>query len=87
MLLVTFLIEAELSIFIIKVKREMEGIDFFVDSKGRKTKVLIDLDKYRYKLKDAFNFVDLCLKKEEPPESWDAVKAKLVSIGKIKEGE
>jgi len=65
----------------------MEGIDFLVDSKGRRTKVLIDLDKYRYKLKDAFNFIELCLKKEAPPESWDKVKAKLVSIGKIKEGE
>ncbi|OPX21596.1 MAG: hypothetical protein B1H03_06315 [Planctomycetales bacterium 4484_113] len=54
-----------------------EGIKFIVDDKGKKTAVIIDLEKYGELWEDIYDYI-ICLEREnEPRETLEEVKAKL----------
>ena len=61
----------------------MEGIDFITDSKGKKTKVIIDLEEFPDNFEDAFDMITYYLHKDDPRESLEEVKSRLISAGKI----
>jgi len=61
----------------------MEGIDFITDAKGRKTKVIIDLEKYQDNLEDALDLITYFLHKDDPRFSLEQVKAELIASGKL----
>ncbi len=61
----------------------MEGIQFVVDDKGRKTAVLIDLRKYGELWEDFYDSVTARLRSDEPRESLESVKERLRQQGKL----
>ncbi len=61
----------------------MEGIQFVTDDKGRKTAVLIDLKKYGEQWEDFYDSLVAAERKNEPRESIESVKRRLVRQGKL----
>ena len=61
----------------------MEGIQFVTDDKGRKTAVLIDLKKYGEQWEDFYDSLVAAERKNEPRESIESVRRRLVQQGKL----
>ncbi len=55
----------------------MEGIQFVTDDKGRKTAVLIDLEKHGDLWEDIHDRLVAAERKGEPAESIESVKSRL----------
>lgn len=61
----------------------MEGIQFVVNGKGKKTNVLIDLEKYGNIWEEFYDRVLIETRKDEPRESLSSVREKLKQQGKL----
>ena len=61
----------------------MEGIRFLVDEQGEKTAVQIDLGKYGELWEDIYDVLLAEMRKDEPRESLDNVKQRLMEQGKL----
>jgi hypothetical protein len=61
----------------------MEGIQFVTDDKGRKTAVLIDLEKYGERWEDFYDSLIAAERENEPRESIESVRRRLVRQGKL----
>ena len=64
----------------------VKGISYITDSKNRKKAVVIDfktIEKYDENLEDLFDVILAEARKDEPSSSWDDVKKKLKSKGKL----
>ncbi len=61
----------------------MEGIQFVTDDKGRKTAVLIDLEKHGELWEDFYDSLIAAERKDEPRESIETVRRRLVRQGKL----
>ena len=61
----------------------LEGIQFLVNTKGEKTAVLIDLEKYGEVWEDFYDLLIAKNRQAEPRESLDEVKEKLLAEGKL----
>ena len=61
----------------------MEGIQFVTDDKGRKTAVLIDLKKHGELWEDFYDSLVAAERKDEPRESIEAVRKRLMRQGKL----
>lgn len=61
----------------------IEGIYFVVNEQGERTAVQIDLKKYGELWEDFFDTFIASERAEEPRESLDAVRQRLVEIGKL----
>jgi PHD/YefM family antitoxin component YafN of YafNO toxin-antitoxin module len=62
----------------------MEGIRFVIDSKGKKSAVLIDLKKYSELWEDFYDSLIARLRTNEPRESHKSVKERLRRQGKLR---
>ena len=63
----------------------MNGIQFLVDEKGKKTAVLIDLKKHGELWEDFYDNVVSEQRKNEPRASWETVKRRLRRAGKLRD--
>ena len=61
----------------------MEGIQFVTNDKGRKTAVMIDLQKYGELWEDFYDSLTARLRANEPRETLDSVKKRLRKRGKL----
>jgi hypothetical protein len=61
----------------------MEGIQFVTNDKGRKTAVMIDLQKYGELWEDFYDNLTARLRANEPRETLDSVKKRLRKRGKL----
>ena len=61
----------------------MEGVQFIVDSQGKKTAVLIDLRKYGALWEDVYDNLLAQKRKHEPRETLPSVRARLKRQGKL----
>jgi hypothetical protein len=61
----------------------MEGVQFIVDSQGKKTGVLINLKKYGTLWEDIYDNLLAQKRKHEPRETLQSVRARLKSQGKL----
>ena len=64
----------------------MKGVRYITDSKNRRKSVVIDLktiEKYDENIEDLFDVIIAESRKDEPSVSWDDVKKKLKSKGKL----
>ena len=61
----------------------MEGIQFLVDESGERTAVLIDLKKYGELWEDFYDSVTARARADEPRESLESVKERLLTQGKL----
>ena len=61
----------------------MEGVQFIVDSRGKKTGVLINLKKYGTLWEDIYDNWLAQKRKHEPRETLQSVRARLKSQGKL----
>jgi hypothetical protein len=61
----------------------VEGIQFVTDDKGRKTAVLIDLEKHGELWEDFYDRLIAAERKDEPRESIETVRRRLVRQGKL----
>ncbi len=55
----------------------MKGVQFVTDVKGKKTGVLIDLNRYRYLWEDIYDIIVAEARKNEPRIPWEEVKGRL----------
>ena len=55
----------------------MDGINFVIDSKGRKTAAIINLRRYRKLWEDFYDFALMASRADEPREAFDAVTRRL----------
>jgi hypothetical protein len=63
----------------------MNGIQFLVDEKGKKTAVLIDLKKHGELWEYFYDNVVCEQRKNEPRVSWETVKRRLRKAGKLRD--
>lgn len=61
----------------------MKGIQYVTDEKGDKTAVVIDLKKHGYVWEDFYDTIIALERKNEPRESLEAVRKKLIRKGKL----
>jgi hypothetical protein len=61
----------------------VEGIQFVTDDKGRKTAVLIDLEKHGELWEDFYDSLIAAERRDEPRESIETVRQRLVRQGKL----
>jgi hypothetical protein len=61
----------------------MEGIQFVTDDKGRRTAVQIDLKKHAELWEDIHDRLIAAEREDEPTESLEAVRKRLVRQGKL----
>ena len=64
----------------------MKGVRYITDSKNRRKSVVIDLktiEKYDENIEDLFDVIMAEARKDEPSVTWDSVKNKLKSKGKL----
>jgi hypothetical protein len=62
----------------------MKGIQFVLDDKGNQTAVIIDLKKYGDLWEDFYDSLTAYQRKDEPRETLDTVKKKLIQKGKLR---
>lgn len=62
----------------------MTDMQFLVDSSGRKTAVVIDLEKYGDIWEDFYDILLAHQRRDEPRESLEEVKKRLLQQGKLK---
>jgi len=63
----------------------LEGIQFVINDRGEKTAVQIDLNKYGELWEDIFDTLIAQARADEPRETLDEVKQRLISQGKLNE--
>ncbi len=61
----------------------MEGIQFVVDEKGKKTAVLIDLHQHGDIWEDFYDALVAEERDDEPRDSWETIKADLIQQGRL----
>jgi len=61
----------------------MQGVQFIVDSQGKKTGVLINLKKHGTLWEDAYDNWLAEKRKHEPRETFESVRARLTSQGTL----
>ncbi len=61
----------------------MEGIQYIVSEQGNKTAVLIDLKKYKKVWEDFYDILVAKSRENEPRESFEEVKKKLIMQDKL----
>ncbi|MBF0466904.1 MAG: hypothetical protein HQK88_07450 [Nitrospirae bacterium] len=61
----------------------MKGIQYMMDDNGDRTAVVIDLKKYGNVWEDFYDSLTASERKDEPRESLDTVKRKLIQKGKL----
>ncbi len=61
----------------------MKGIQYLVDDNGEKTAVQIDLKEYRELWEDFYDCIIFKLRSDEPRESFEVVKERLMEQGKL----
>ena len=64
--------------------KELEGIQFVVDSSGEKVAVLIDLKQYGELWEDFYDSILAGTRAEEPRETLDEVRESLRQSGKLR---
>ncbi|NUN68247.1 MAG: hypothetical protein HUU02_00880 [Bacteroidetes bacterium] len=62
----------------------MKGIEYVVDSKGRKKAVVVDLKVHGDAWEDFYDSLTARMRANEPRESYASVRAKLKSKGKVR---
>ena len=62
----------------------MKGIQFVLDDKGDHTAVIIDLKKHGDLWEDFYDSLTANQRKDEPRETLDTVKKKLIQKGKLR---
>lgn len=62
----------------------MKGIQYMTDDKGDKTAVVIDLKRHGDVWEDFYDSMLAFDRKDEPRESLDAVRKKLLQKGKLR---
>ncbi|MBF0563976.1 MAG: hypothetical protein HQK89_01905 [Nitrospirae bacterium] len=62
----------------------MKGIQYIMDDKGDRTAVVIDLKKYGDIWEDFYDGIIASERKDEPRESLETVKEKLIQKGKLR---
>ncbi len=55
----------------------MKGVQFLADSEGRRTAVLIDLERHRRIWEDLYDAMVAESRREEPRVAWEDVKRRL----------
>lgn len=55
----------------------MKGVQFVTDAQGKKTGVLIDLNRHRYLWEDIYDIIVAEARKNEPRIPWEEVKGRL----------
>jgi hypothetical protein len=65
-------------------ERAMNGIQYVTDARGRRTAVLIDLKKHGDVWEDFQDSLVARLRVEEPRESLESVKKRLLRKGKLR---
>ncbi len=63
----------------------MEGIQFVINEQGEKTAVQIDLKKYGELWEDIYDALIAQARVDEPRETFDEVKNRLIESGKLDE--
>ena len=61
----------------------LKGIQFVIDERGEKTAVQIDLKKYGELWEDFYDILIAQARADEPRESLEEVKQKLIAQGKL----
>lgn len=61
----------------------MLGIQFVTNEKGKRTAVLIDLERYGEIWEDMYDSITARGRENEPRESHESVRRRLRSLGKI----
>ena len=61
----------------------MEGVRYIVDDNGIKLSVILDLDKYGKLWEDLYDTIIVKLRENEPRESLESVKDRLIKQGKL----
>ena len=61
----------------------MKGVQFLVDESGEKTAVLIDLKKNRALWEDFYDRTIAEQRRDEPRESLESVRRRLIRAGKL----
>jgi hypothetical protein len=61
----------------------LEGIQFVTDASGKRTAVILDLNRYGELWKDIYDVLIARERKDEPRESLEDVKKLLVAKGKL----
>jgi hypothetical protein len=62
----------------------MEGINYITDDRGKRTAVVIDLNKYSTYLEDFFDGLEAESRLNEPKIPFEVVKKNLIAKGKLK---
>lgn len=62
----------------------MEGINYITDNKGKRTAVVIDLNKYSAYLEDFFDGIEAESRMNEPKIPFETVKKNLIAKDKLK---
>ena len=63
----------------------MEGIRFVTDERGNRTAVQIDLNLYGELWEDIYDTILARMRKNEPRETLESVKERLLKNGKLRE--
>jgi hypothetical protein len=61
----------------------VKGVQFVTDTEGRKVAVLLDLEEWGELWEDIYDKILADEREGEPTESWEAVKERLQSEGKL----
>lgn len=63
----------------------LEGIQFVTDASGKRTAVILDLDRYGEVWEDIYDILVAREREEEPRESLEDVRKVLIAEGKLDE--
>ena len=63
----------------------LEGVQFVTDTSGKRTAVILDLDRYGELWEDIYDILITREREHEPRESLDEVKKLLIAEGKLDE--
>lgn len=63
----------------------LEGIQFVTDASGKRTAVILDLDRYGEVWEDIYDILVAHEREEEPRESLEDVRKVLIAEGKLDE--
>jgi hypothetical protein len=63
----------------------LEGIQFVTDTSGKRTAVILDLDRYGELWEDIYDILIARDREDEPRESLEEVKKLLIAEGKLDE--
>jgi hypothetical protein len=63
----------------------LEGVQFVTDTSGKRTAVILDLDRYGELWEDIYDILVARDREDEPRASLEEVKKRLISEGKLDE--